>query len=99
MDIEVCVTKGVELLDAEGPMGWREMINLNTLDMGDGHLCILGQIYSAAALSDSHASPYGLAIERLRLDYWAAARGHGFTAEPGDVEELGAAWRRAIASD
>jgi len=38
------VTRGISLLDADRP-GWENEIDLETLDITDGLVCILGQLY------------------------------------------------------
>ncbi len=38
------VKRGAVLLDKERP-GWRDEINLSTLDLADGCFCILGQVF------------------------------------------------------
>lgn len=43
-DLSAYVDKGVELLDSIFPR-WRELIDVDTLDMGDIHNCVLGQIF------------------------------------------------------
>lgn len=40
--------RGAALLDREEP-GWADRINLSTFDLGDGCLCVLGQVYSRYA--------------------------------------------------
>lgn len=39
------VCKGITWLDQNGPSNWRELINLNTLDIDSPSACILGQVF------------------------------------------------------
>lgn len=39
------VARGVALLDEWGPAGWRERVDLDTLDMAWGTTCVIGQVY------------------------------------------------------
>lgn len=50
MTVEQRVAKGAEWLDSERP-GWELEIDVATLDLSNTCLCVLGQVYSAAALS------------------------------------------------
>ena len=43
--IDQRVARGAQLLDREGPTGWREQIECDTLDLSDCKQCILGQLY------------------------------------------------------
>lgn len=40
------VLKGVEWLDSIRP-NWRELVNVNTLQMSSAHFCVLGQVFEA----------------------------------------------------
>lgn len=40
------VSNGVKFLDENGPKNWREMIDLDKLDIQDGMYCILGQVFA-----------------------------------------------------
>ena len=39
------VTAGIALLDKQGPEGWRNKIDVETLDLAYIDKCILGQVY------------------------------------------------------
>lgn len=39
------VQRGIKFLDSKGPEGWRELLNLETLDLSSTHSCVLGQLY------------------------------------------------------
>lgn len=63
------VRKGAALLDDVAP-GWREKIDLSTLDIGDYQQCVLGQLYGT----------YGEAIPALHphLASMEQRHSHGF---------------------
>ena len=42
--VEERVRRGIELLDTKAP-GWREKIDLKTLDVEGSCACVLGQVY------------------------------------------------------
>lgn len=44
---ENAVDNGIKWLDANGPEGWRDKIDLERLNMADGIDCILGQLYDS----------------------------------------------------
>lgn len=58
MTVEQRVAKGAEWLDSERP-GWELEIDVATLDLSNTCLCVLGQVYSAAALTcqEVHRTP------------------------------------------
>lgn len=85
-DYTAAVQRGVALLDAKGPPGWRDRIDLDTLDIGSLTLCVLGQVYGhyykgLRALGDD-ANPYHLGFATEGLLAWRA---------------LTQAWREALA--
>lgn len=43
LTIQQRVQNGIDLLDAKWPKDWRDRVNLETLDMTDCLLCVLGQ--------------------------------------------------------
>ena len=53
--LESYVDAGINLLDKNLDPGWRDLINLDNLDVGYSTLCVLGQIYG---------SPYEAQVER-----------------------------------
>lgn len=43
------VNAGIEWLNDNGPDNWRELINLDTLNVDEPDLCILGQVFADKA--------------------------------------------------
>lgn len=81
------VVRGVALLDAETP-GWRERIDLETLDLGNVHLCVLGQGFGH----------YLTGLDALGIEADEQSRDHGFTASSCtyDSAVLTSFWKEAI---
>ncbi len=85
------VARGVALLDEKVP-GWREKINVETLDMGDYCICVLGQQFG----------DFGEGLSNLGFDLGDAdlARNYGFQRLAGhsddEYQALTDAWREAI---
>lgn len=90
--MEAEVRKGIALLDAIGPHGWRNRIVLSRLNLADGENCVLGQVYGS----------YGTGLFTVFRDYDLLSERsaqHGFT--PGwDNEqkypELTRTWKQLI---
>jgi hypothetical protein len=85
---------GAALLDAEVP-GWAKRIELEELDLGSPHRCVLGQLYGSYARG---LSAVGLGWLRGTRD---GSRERGFTAYPSEGDtfaELTAAWRGEVAA-
>lgn len=97
------VQRGIEFLDSKGPEGWRELLNLETLDLGNAHRCVLGQLYADdLPIEDKHWSS----------GFWYATRSVfpelngrfkklcklGFEADAPDESyaETTEAWKRAL---
>jgi hypothetical protein len=82
MEMELAVAKGVRYLDKHNPQ-WFLRINLNTLDLGEPGLCILGQCYGSfwEALGHAVTSPSG----RGRDNPWAIR--YGFNVPTADSDE------------
>ena len=78
------VARGVALLDAQGPSGWRERIDLDRLGWSTAE-CPLGQIYGSTT-----PEPRG---ERLHLYGFNAPDDGSFS-----FTDLTAAWKDALAS-
>jgi hypothetical protein len=64
------IAAGMELLDCKAP-GWREKIDVFKLDLNDGQMCVLGQVYGSyddglneLGLSDCGAE-YGFYVQRF----------------------------------
>lgn len=67
------VIKGAAVLDASAPRLWREMIDLNTLDLSDGEDCVLGQVFgtyvdglTALELPEDEAEEHGFYLACTR---------------------------------
>jgi hypothetical protein len=104
------VAKGAAYLDEHDPDWWREhvsrAINLNSLDLGDGRACVLGQrcpVERAARGEDSWGSPFDVQLRYITrgtgawsdIGGWAAQ--HGFTSARGyGFHNLTAEWKRFI---
>jgi hypothetical protein len=86
------VARGVALLDERVP-GWREKINVETLDMGDYCFCVLGQQFG----------DFGEGLINLDFDLGDGdlAREYGFQRLAGhsddEYQALTDAWREVIA--
>jgi hypothetical protein len=80
------VNAGIKLLDAEQP-GWRESIDLETLNLGSCSVCILGQVFG-----DYEDGTIELGIEDDPYKY-------GFNALNGGMAELTQAWKDALGKD
>jgi hypothetical protein len=87
------VRRGARFLDNHLP-NWRKMIDLNTLNMLRGDLCILGQIYS----NDYNSNGYGTGILRLGIH---SPHDLGFTTKAAGSDDerwnvLAEEWRREL---
>ena len=51
MNLQKRVDRGIQLLDTHGPLDWRDRIDMDTLDLGDGDQCVLGQVFGDEAQS------------------------------------------------
>ena len=80
-EMELAVRRGVRYLDKNNPQ-WFKRINLTTLDLENGALCILGQCYGSFwdALAGVLQTPSG----RGRANEWAVH--NGFNA-PGAAND------------
>ena len=95
------VRRGIELLDAEGPAGWRDRVNLDELHMLTN--CVLDQVYYPEMTDEDreHVSGYGYAIMTLpRLGVNGSAYGFGMEKEdPANaLNELRIEWIRQLRS-
>lgn len=52
------VSRGVEWLDENAPAGWWDLIDYGLLDISDGNVCILGQVFAAKADETGMAGGY-----------------------------------------
>lgn len=71
-DVLARVKRGLAWLEETHGPGWEDKIDLATLDLRDGNVCVLGQVYGAeaAACQDSdgiNGFGYGLLIECSRV--------------------------------
>jgi hypothetical protein len=89
------VERGAELLDQKGPPDWRDKINLDNFDMGDGSRCVIGQVYRGQEAAFFGRYGYGLGRLGLRLE-GGGTRGpawHGFDeSSRAGFEALERAW-------
>jgi len=64
------VRKGIAMLDLFGPTGWRDRVNVDTLNMGNPRFCVLGQLYAAqydamSASNRGYTTPYGVGRDAI----------------------------------
>lgn len=78
-DYTAKVNAGIALLDSEKP-GWRDKIDLGTLDLGSCAVCILGQVFGE----------YETGIDELDINGYD----YGFNGD--NYRELTAAWKEAL---
>lgn len=79
------VQAGIAVLDELGPENWRELVDLNTLDMTSESMCILGQLYG-----EYTEGKYALSI--------LAGSDYGFDDRELGYPELVAEWKRVLAA-
>lgn len=93
--LPVRVARGVALLDGK-LSDWWQLIDLETLDMGEADQCIVGQL---------HGGEYDAGLSRLTAedgdgDEWHARKlfsyRHGFDTKWQDMGDLAVEWRRVI---
>lgn len=86
------VAKGVERFDAEGPDNWRDLIDVDNIEVGSIFRCPLSQVYGeytegmvALGVKITEASEYGFET-------------HSFdeTVQNIDYEGLSLAWKEAL---
>lgn len=80
--------KGAALLDAFGPPGWRELVDLSLLDIEDLSECVLGQVYGGYFEGRDQL----FAAARLTGPWpwrglFSLAAEHGFTARVDDLPD------------
>ena len=106
MTIAERVANGAAFLDEHDPGWWRpdvdRAINLETLNLGDSDLCVLGQRCPLARLA-SHSgyrayAAHLMGAKAANLDpIWAWAKPRGFaTANYSEYPALTAEWKRVI---
>ena len=111
-EADKCVAAGIAWLDREGPANWREMIDLDTLDIDLPKDCVLGQVFRSYAcnpvytwtswrgIEQEHGSGYEYAVrEHLFRHFSDSVTGPlGFSGYPGiTAADMTAAWIRALA--
>jgi hypothetical protein len=87
--LERDVQAGVALLDERGPQNWREMVDVDTLDIADPKCCVIGQVFPDAYFWN--------AMNRLG----ALDDTYGFTSHTNrecDLPVLTELWRAELAS-
>lgn len=94
------VRRGAAWLDDHGPDGWRDFIDLRTLDVDDAENCVLGQVFrfDAREAGVLNGYLYVTVFDRVdphgevggKLASWTYNR--GFMAL-SDYDETMAAWR------
>lgn len=83
--IDAAVEKGARRLDQRRP-NWYRDIDLRTLDMDDGCLCICGQLYGEGFSRTALAKIIGGWVNRLGFSYFRLAGNYGFVV-PTVAEE------------
>jgi len=86
--------RGAVLLDEKKPE-WLGLMNVDTLDMTDGRLCVLGQVYATEdACTCCNESESGYNWGRTELD--VSSTTYGFNSAFADLSLLGTAWKALI---
>lgn len=60
--VEDRVAAGVDWLNANGPAEWWDRINYDTLDIDDGQVCVLGQVFASEATETGSYNGWEYAI-------------------------------------
>lgn len=93
------VARGVEFLDADSP-GWRDQINLKTLNVSTGEKCVLGQVYGNFLPTALRIQESGLSCSKLgfvaALDKYAEPPLDAVKAFRDAYTDLTREWRRVI---
>jgi hypothetical protein len=96
-DIKQAVQEGISVLDQHRP-GWRDRIDLGTLDLENCYRCVLGQVEGSYV--DGRKILAALDGASDHRHEWAI--GHGFDRDVypedsrGDYEDLTSEWMRAL---
>lgn len=91
MTVEQRVAAGAAWLDTNRP-GWSELVDPATLNINDGCLCVLGQVYGHYFQSPNDARW----ADKERDQYLADV--YGFNGDPREMQALNAAWRTLLAA-
>lgn len=105
------VDRGETFLDTTIP-DWRKLINLETLDLGDPELCVIGQTFCHKLRRDSMGEPTGspwtagtwaahdFEDEHQLLfeddDVWGLTVGYGFERDFESYDDLRDEWLKRI---
>lgn len=98
---EAEIERGARLLDERGPLYWRELLNLDALDVSHPERCVVGQLFNdlnrSYFLNSYDAGIYYLAGPTLRTGrlWWATQ--HGFSTASDRYATLTAEWRAYVA--
>lgn len=92
------VTAGAEWLNENGPAEWWDRVNIKTLRTEDAEICVLGQVFQAAADECGVANGYSYALDQFfYYETYQDVHDMGFSCvEYGDYPELDRAWRDEI---
>lgn len=94
-DLRTRVLRGATLLDERGPAGWRERLDLVTLDVFDVDLCVIGQLYPEHTFEGATLR-LGAPTGTVRWTQWCVD--HGFTASSLTVAGVTRQWRDYVAA-
>jgi len=89
MTIAEYVQNGIKLLDEKGPENWRELIELDPLDIQFTNHCIIGQ------LARSNTSHYSALLNKLDVEH---PEEYGFDEVDGEYDVLTHEWRLALSA-
>lgn len=92
------VEHGAHLLDRYGPLGWRKMVDPQTLNLYKGDLCVLGQIYGQYSEGRNTLMPQlGMGPAAQSADWLGAAVAHGFMSYyKDDLDILTKLWQEEV---
>lgn len=88
LDCKIAVHNGINLLDEQEP-GWRDLIDLDTLDVSDCTQCVLGQVYGHYVTGENRLDIHGGDVTL----YGFATAGYGT-----DYAQLTDAWKLALST-
>lgn len=73
--IEDRVSAGIDWLNENGPAGWWDRIDFDTLNLEDGDECVLGQVFAAAAAEAGSVNGYAYVVDHVfradGINLWA----------------------------
>jgi len=95
--VSVRVARGVALLDELGPDGWRDRVDLSTLNLMSTEDCVLGQVYG----TDDDPEGWYLGEDALNIHSGVSAARYGFDVPyrfgETAVRLVEDEWRRVLA--